>query len=310
MFYGESFCQNTYLSGRKKGKRCTNYAYYEKDGKYLCGIHSKPLRIKLPVNPRKKEIEVKKLNNEKKIIEEVANDNLKKGLHGNLVCSKLRMMKKPEDIKGYLKVFPNFKHQNRKDGFGCSSLSPKALGPITHNMPGIPPAKNLENYHQFSKFFPFEVKNDLILKTSLERRIKGYNDPIPHRHKFSRDILKRYGKNVNIPLFSMYYDKDGNEHRYTYIECRYFYCHWYEKLVTETKDFKHLINLLKKGYNLQLVGYDGYNPTLDLYEHYLDDSRPFGHELVLYAMLKADNPEAYPWNIYYQKHKKIYKNVI
>lgn len=189
MFYGESLCENTYLSGKKKGKRCTNYAYYVKEEKYLCGVHSKPPRTKLPVNPRKKEIEAKKLTNEKKIIEEVANNNLLKGLRGNLVCSKLRMMKKPEDIKGYLKVFPNFKHQNRKDGFGCSSLSPKALGPINHNMLNLPPAKNLENYHQFSKFFLFEVKDNIILNSSLERRIKGYNDPIPHRHKFNRDIL-------------------------------------------------------------------------------------------------------------------------
>ena len=41
MFYGESLCQNTYSSGKKKGKRCTNYAYYEKDSKYLCGVHSR-----------------------------------------------------------------------------------------------------------------------------------------------------------------------------------------------------------------------------------------------------------------------------
>ena len=40
----------------------------------------------------------------------------------------------------------------------------------------------------------------------------------------------------------MYYDKDGKEHRYTYIECRYFYCHWYEKLLKETNDYKELVN--------------------------------------------------------------------
>lgn len=108
----------------------------------------------------------------------------------------------------------------------------------------------------------------------------------------------------------MYYDKDGKEHRYTYIECRYFYCHWYEKLAKETSDYKELVNKIKNGYNLQIIGYDGYNPTKDLYEHYLDSTRHFGHELVLYSLLVIDNPDNYPWNIYYEKYNDIYKNII
>ena len=60
------------------------------------------------------------------------------------------MMKPPEHIDGYLKVFPNFKHQNRKDGFGCASLSPKALGPVSD---GSRHAKNIENFHQGAKIF-------------------------------------------------------------------------------------------------------------------------------------------------------------
>ena len=28
---------------------------------------------------------------------------------------------------GYLSVFPNFKHDNTKEGFGCKELSPKAI---------------------------------------------------------------------------------------------------------------------------------------------------------------------------------------
>jgi hypothetical protein len=310
MFYGEQLCQTTYLSGKNKGKECSNFAYYEKNNKYLCGVHSKNPRNKLPINPKKNEIELKKEIDEKHFCEETAKKNIKNGVTGDITVSKLKMMKKPENIKGYTKVFPNFKHQNRKDGIGCSSLSPKALGPIDHNIPGLPPSKNLENFHQFSKFFPFEIKNNKILQEAFELRIKGFNDNVPHRHKFDIKTLKKYGDNVNIPLFSMFYDKSGNEHRYSYIECRYFYCHWYEKLAKETKEFQYLKYLIKMGNNLQIIGYDGYKPNKDLIIHYEDDKQPFGHELVLYTMLKIDNPEHYPWNIYYKKHKNIYNNVI
>ena len=82
-----------------------------------------------------------------------------------MIVSKFRMMKKPEYKKGYLNVFPNSKHQDRKDGFGCASLSPKSLGPVQHTMPNLPPAFNIENYHQFAKFWAFELdKNNNILR--------------------------------------------------------------------------------------------------------------------------------------------------
>ena len=48
---------------------------------------------------------------------------------GNVIVCKMKMMKSPDYNKGYLNVFPNFKHQFRTDGFGCSSLSPMSLGP-------------------------------------------------------------------------------------------------------------------------------------------------------------------------------------
>jgi len=44
--------------------------------------------------------------------------------------------------------------------------------------------------------------------------------------------------------------------------------------------------------------------------HYLDKSKPFGHELVLYTMLVVSDSKDYPWNIYYKNNKKLYENVI
>lgn len=50
--------------------------------------------------------------------------------------------------------------------------------------------------------------------------------------------------------------------------------------------------MLNEGFNLNIVGYDAYQPTKTLEEHYLDDSKPFGHELVLYTLLSTTE---YPW---------------
>uniref|UniRef100_A0A6C0J4E0 Uncharacterized protein n=1 Tax=viral metagenome TaxID=1070528 RepID=A0A6C0J4E0_9ZZZZ len=215
------------------------------------------------------------------------------------------MIKNPKYIVGYLNVFPNYRHNARKDGYGCSELSPKSLGPIEHNMPGLPTALNLENFHQYAKFWSFEIDiNDMPTEQTLHHRIKGYQSKIPARHKHSNDILSKYG-NVNAPKYSLYYRSDGTPLKYSYLECRYFYCHYYELLATETKSYKELLHKIKQGYNLNIVGYDGYPPSGHI-EMYLDISKPYGHEMVLYALLTIPETCSYPWNIYNREHKELY----
>ena len=108
----------------------------------------------------------------------------------------------------------------------------------------------------------------------------------------------------------MYYDKNGNQHRYNYLQCRYFYCHFYKLLVAKENDFNKLKEKIKNGINLNICEYNGYSVSDKLYKHYLDTSKPFGHELVLYTMLVEEDFSKYPWNIYYQENKSIYENVI
>jgi hypothetical protein len=98
-----------------------------------------------------------------------------------------------------------------------------------------------------------------------------------------------------------------NEKRYSYVESRYFYCHYYEILAKRTADYAKLQRYLDEGINLLIVGYDGYNVTKDLYEHYVDPLKPFGHELVLYTMLMVEDPVHYPWNRYKQEHAQLYE---
>ena len=308
VYHGETQCIDTIKSGARKGEQCTNNAYYVQNGRYLCGVHSKKeLRSLLPKNPDAAAIKAKLLKERELLVVELAESTTSRG---KVVCSKLRMMKEPDHIDGYLKVFPNYKHANRVDGFGCATLSPKSMGPIHHKMKGIPTAKTLENYHQFSKIFPWEVKGDTIKTSALELRKEGYRDPVPHRHKFDFKVMKeKLGGNVNVPKFSVYYSMSGEERRYSYIECRYFYCYWYTKIAKELPEYKKLRKLLRKGYHLQIIGYDGYPVTESLYDHYLDGSRPFGHEMVLYTLLTVKNETNYPWEVYRREHPEIYEDM-
>lgn len=319
IYYGEIDCQAIYKSGAKKGQQCVNKAYYRtNEDKYLCGVHCKKCNgvnnsIMLPKNPDHEQLKLNGYEELKGLAKNMAQNNYNSGIKGDVICTKMLMMKNPFNKPGYLMIFPNFKHKNRKDGIGLPSLSPKSIGPINHKMPNLPPAKNLENYHQFAKVFSCEVDEDGNPdKNYIRRRIEGYQDDIPHRHKFPREQINSINSsnNINIPLYSIYYDFNGNEHRYNYIQSRYFYCHWYEKLVSKSSDFNKLKKYIEEGYNLQIVGYDAYHITKSLYEHYLDDSIPFGHELVLYTMLTIKREEEYPWNQYYDKYEEIYKDVI
>lgn len=314
-WYGKQVCEGVIKS---TGKPCTNRAYYKDGGCLKCGVHSnKNTREKLPKNPNAQKEREEMLENRQLLVDKTTKKNKEEGKRGDVICTKLMMMKEPDHYDGYLKVFPNFKHGNRSDGFGCPSLSPKSLGPINHHMrfpdgTRIPKATNLENYHQFAKVFMGEMsKDDKISEKCLELRKLGYEDKTPYRHKFEHpnfpDVVVKGNK--NIPLFSVYYNKQGEERRFTYIQSRYFYCYWYEKLVKKEEDYKKLCKLLKDGTNLQIIGYDGYPVIKDLYLHYLDPKRPFGHEMVLLSMLVLKKQD-YPWRVYYKSNEEIYRNII
>ena len=156
---GSSYQAATAASGLPfKGEgtccQCGARPYYEYRGQPYCGRHSTkfaPMRTKLKANPRADQ--VKQLENDKHniTVEMMAAENRKRGIRGEVIVRKMQMLKNPERIDFYLSVFPNFKHQNRSDGFGCASLSPKSMSPVKHDQPGLPEAASLENFHQFNK---------------------------------------------------------------------------------------------------------------------------------------------------------------
>ena len=309
MYAGEHICNSIVKS---TGSTCKRKAYYLVKGDLRCGTHAKPKseRKALKENPRKSELRAEALRKHVKSIEEAAIDNVANGGKGEIITQKLRMMKHPELIPGHLLVFPNYRHEKRKDGYGCSELSPMKLGPVHHGQKDLPPAKNIENFHQFNKVFPHEVdQDDAILEVFYTKRIEAYNDKVPHRHKYDRTFLKKQSatENANHPQFSVFIDADGEERRFTYLQSRYFYCHFYEILARDRPEFEKLKSLVNNGYNLCIVGYDAHKLHADgSYADYCDISKPFGHEMVLSAMLSIDDSNEYPWNVYYRNHKDVY----
>ncbi len=147
-YYGETLCDND---------ECENWAYFEQDDECLCGKHSqKTERDKMDENPQKKKLIKEYYESMKKKVELLSKKNKGKG---KIIVKKMKMFEKTlytEGMRtakcdpyksGYLKVYPNFKHASKKDGFGCNTLSPMYLGPVHHGQPNLPVAKNIENFH-------------------------------------------------------------------------------------------------------------------------------------------------------------------
>jgi hypothetical protein len=304
IFWGEVQCVAKY----KNGNACKNPAYYTGQ---LCGQHSKKdNRRELPKNPRAAEIEKEKVN--ERISKAVPTDN------PVITATKIRMMKKPVPRDGFLLVCPNNKHFHNYGYPGnYSTLSPMKLGPVENGL-----ALNIENYHQYAKVFPCEMSDIPCdcgrpfehfkpLKTFYELRTKGYADPVPHRHKYDPKEIKKQNKgNVNKPMFSVQFTPE--ERHFSYVESRYFYCNQMEILATQQRAFEELKDKYQVGYSLDIHGYDAYEPdgtdSESLYKHYCDDSRPFGHEMVILTLLVL-TPDQYPWKRYRREHQDVYETI-
>ncbi len=297
----------------KRGSRCTNKAYWRCAGSdYYCGVHSagrRSSRTQLAKDPNAAKKRVQLYARWKQAARNAAAHNRAHGRKGHVRCGKMAMMRAPVPDDGFLMVFPNRRHQTRPDGFGCSALSPMSLGPVDeHHQRDLPPALSIENYHQFNKVFPNEVDADSgePLPVFFEKQLDAYRDPEPHRHKYPRAELQRMadaGANPNAPLYCYHLDDEGRAHHYSYLESRMFYCVWMERLAKRADAFAELRAMRDDGYNLQVMGYDGYAVTRSVDEHFADASRPFGHELVIYCLLTIDDPAHYPWTRYYHAHR-------
>lgn len=339
--HGEIKCQGAYSSGKKKGEPCGNGAYFavkksqSSSGSYtyLCGQHSrgnKDVRVELEkMSTREKK---EKKDDALEQMETAAKLAASNAIGTVCMVRMVGMFPHVPLRPGWLNVYPNYKSNWQGIGLVMPALSPMSLGPVVHGQPGLPNAKNIENFHQFSKYFSdLETEEEYKLN-----RVRGYTDSTPHRHKFPKiaagtDETKR--ENKNIPDYFVWVDKKGEEHHLVgtpgYIVSRQFYCNFYDRLASVTEEFLKLKDLLARGYSLQICGPDAFpmetilgatEPGLDEDEEskegidkesidkekivkgeetYLDPAHPFGHERVLYTMLTVSTPDSWPW----RKHK-------
>lgn len=215
--------------------------------------------------------------------------------HGQIRIDRLP----PRFAKGISKKWPvvaGFKNVNvcsSAPGF-WKELSPMLLGPIPLRQWGIDPETDrskvlhgvsvpekclkMENVWQFSKVFVQEVGSDKWPNAEFfRRRSQAWKDPKGHRHSIK-------GARVEYFLWG--------ESKFTYVEARKrIYCPIYASIVQKTRAYKELVKLLEQGQNVQILGYDGYDRGDRTWEECLNDlSRPFGHEMVLGALLEGSRP--------------------
>lgn len=293
IFYGDIQCQAVTKS---TGRRCTNKAYMHSRASslYTCKVHrNKEDSVMLKRRPKEECERIKQDRNDRdnKLAEEQATSNRAQGVSGKISLYRMGMMKAVPSIPGYVKVFPNNKHQNRRDGYGCSALSPMRLGPVEHNQPGLPPSLTVEGFHQGSKCYPEEVDDagnpsPLFYKAQLEQ------------FKTDRPLRRKY---KGRPEYFVWLSSMRGQHKLDYIESRQFYCNFYERLARETTEFQYLQTMHTSGWNLCICGFDAFHIDMEgdvvaaFEEAYLDRSRPFGHERVLAAMLLIEDASQYPW---------------
>lgn len=297
IYKGELGCQSCY----KSGEACREAAYYIQNGSYRCGRHSdKTLRRELPVDPNRSANITLATDARDEVTMEIAAENFRRGKKGQVMTTKIHGMKNPKHTEGFMSIFPNFAHENRKDGVGMSSLSPMKIGPIGHYCPDVGPAGSLEKLWQGSKQYNCESNKDGTPSPEyFETRNFTFLSKKPSRHKKVSDPDSGV-------KHSVFYDEHGKIHFLGYIESRQVYCVIYEFYAEQTDDFKLLREMVDSGVNVNLIGYDAHDvkkykgkTIVEQFEMaYLDPKYPFGHEMCLQAMLLLKREER-PWRKYH-----------
>ena len=173
------------------------------------------------------------------------------------------------------------------------------LGPV-YDENGELYAHTIEDGWQCSKVWPFHLQGHDEDDEAWEREWKEWSkrgrfsgESRRHRTPKGGDAVQQLvdPRNKNIPLFSYYM---GDKMPYKEARKR-MYMPWYEETVKETAAYKDLKARHMSGQNLLLLEFDGLDRfnedenrdlTRDMLIRLLDDdSRPFGHGLVLACCL-------------------------
>lgn len=183
-------------------------------------------------------------------------------------------------IEGYHR----FNVSSSSSGFG-NNLSPFKVGPIkfTEVMPDGKEIEReatcLENLWQATKVRVIHRLSNMPVGEWWRIRNKIWADPKPYRHTIPKN--ERTGDIKDAVSF-------WNGMYISYELARWqIYIKFYSQYVAELDDYKTLEDMIKRGHNILLIGPDG--RRVDNYQHEFNDlSKPFGHELVLAAMLRNE----------------------
>ncbi len=167
-------------------------------------------------------------------------------------------------------------------------LMPCNLGPIPLRFKSDKTSadvKNVENIWEFSKVFPKDIGTDeKPTPPWFEARLKGWANPKGYqraRKKVSDDIK---------PVFFWW----GKDEKLKFLEARArIFCRVYDSMAVRTLAYRKLVEILKAGTNVQILGLNAYDYVEEgrsLYECIMDPNRAFGHEFVLAGLLTGNRP--------------------
>jgi hypothetical protein len=275
-------------------KPCSNIAICKYQHTFLCCIHGRSISKKLGIPLKKISDEDSRrqvIKKHKEYCDEQALELRKAGKAGCVtVCDKF----KAGICETYINIYPIIKDARVIDGLVLSSLSSINIGPIHHGQPGLPPCMILQNFHEANRVYQDEIDGKgHPLPAFYERQIKMYSDT-----KQSECLSSSVYKNC---VYYMWIDFTGKVERITEVMSRQFYCAFYQRSMIANSDFLRLKWMLMNGYNLRICGKEPFliplNKTMD--DCYLNPSKPFTYEMILYTMLTYKDIDEYPW----KKHK-------
>ena len=178
-------------------------------------------------------------------------------------------------------------------------LNPSKLGPICLRFRGGDRilAHNISNLWEFSKVFLEDIEPGTghPNKAWFDRRTKCWPEEEGYR------LLAKRGDEGRQPQYFFW----GATEKFTGIQARsHIFCRAYARTAVRTDGYRKLVDLIEKGTNIHILGYEGYDYDrhnsdgdhgCSLEDCLFDMNKLFGHELVIAGLLTGATPWRKTW---------------
>jgi hypothetical protein len=214
--------------------------------------------------------------------------NASQGLRGQVRCGRSWRGQRLEQIPYRSDSIPIFASKGRGQ-FG-NAFSPFNLEVPTDMMGWATADGNPEG-----DLLPLPQKLELVWQCAKVSKDESWEDYFARRRRIyaGKTPKRRYIEKGAAIAGACFGSKD--DALVEYVPSRVYYCSAYEEAVSTTPEFRFLMDLVDRGFNLLLLGPDGH--PLDVMpgataEAYVDASLQFGHERVLVSLLRRERPWA------------------